>query len=168
MAAPSKPTGTVQHLVFVKHQAAGGALTAFSNPAVYTDIVGAGKLLTATTKLNAAFLEGATGFGPIDLTGNPVSYTPLGASETKTVAGAADLGELPLRFVPTESAALDSALLGAQVGDSIEVVCVKQSGAAEVAYYAGGEISGLNVGFDTPAESEIRVALSDRPKRLVK
>ena len=168
MAAPGKPTGTVQHLVFVKHSAAGTALVSSGAPGAYTDVVGSGKLVVKAEAGDSAHLEGATVFGPIDLSGNPVSYTPLGSGTTKTVAGAADLGEFPLRFVPTESGTIDAAILGAKIGDVLEAVCVKVSGDAAVAYYVGGEISGLNMAFDTPAEAEVRIALAARPTRLPK
>ena len=152
MAAPSSPTGTVQHIVYVKLAAA------TSDP---------GDLAKAKTAVVADSnkLVNATSFGPIDLSGNPVSFTPLGSGTTKTVAGAADLGELPIRFVPVESVALDASLVGAKVGTKIQVGLLKKSGSDETIYYARGEISGLNIGFDTPAEAEIRIALAANPVR---
>ena len=153
MAAPTKPTGTVQHTVYMTAPAA----AVITTPAD----------LAAAKAQVATELEDAISVGPIDISGNPVSYTPLGSGTTKTIAGAADLGELAIRFVPTESVALDAALSAAVVGHNTEVLVIKAVGAAEVAYYARGEVTGLSVGFDTPAETEIRFALAERPIRFV-
>ena len=157
MAAPSSPTGTVQHKVFVHLEAA------TADPKT----LAAAKTAVDDDGSDTGLLKNATSFGPIDLSGNPVSFTPLGSGTTKTVAGAADLGELPIRFVPVESVTLDASLVGAKVGTKIQVGLLKVDSSKEVMYYARGEISGLNIGFDTPAEAEIRIALAANPVRRV-
>lgn len=159
MAAPSKPTGTVQHQVFVSPPSA-AALAAVADRDTLAEV-------KAAVGVDANRLTDATQFGPIELRGNPVSFTPLGAGTTKQVAGAAALGEFSIRFVPTEVNEPDNSILAASVGFNVEAMCLKVEGMNEVAYYVRGEVSGITSGFDTPAEAELRIALSVRPTRLV-
>ena len=167
MAAPGKPTGTVQHRVYAKNS---GAI-AIAPAANYAGVVGAGKLIASIAAADlsdtqANFVLDATVAGPVDANGNPVSYTPLGSGTTKSVAGAAELGEVPLTFVVTESNTVHDALLDSEIGDNIEFAVAKIVGAAVSVYYGYGEVTGISVGFDTPADATISIALKARPKRF--
>ena len=152
MAAPSVVTGTVEAKVY-----------ATVADAAYTTPTNLTKTKTAVTTQ----VKNCTSFGPITKSGNPVEFTPFGESTTKTVAGAASLGELSFTCTILESDTLHAALLGATVGKFIQVMCLKASGSNEAAYYARGTISGSEQTFDTPNELTITIALAEAPVRRV-
>ena len=147
MAAPSSPTGTIQHKAYAK----------LSNSASVNTVA---KVEALTS------LSNCIAFGPISATGNPSEWTPMGEGTTKSIAGAASLGELTVRIVATESNSLHSALLSADVGDKIEAGIVKVSGSDKVAYYAYGTLASKEITFETPAEFGFTIALAANVSRI--
>ena len=171
MAAPSRPTGTVQHRLYIKnHKAADLPAPAANTGWVYNDVVAAGKLIGAdvgSKPPDANWLQSAIAPGPaVEAAGNSVSYTKLGAETTSSIAGAAELGEITIPYVPTESETIDESILDAKIGDNIEFAVLKWVGAGRSVYYGQGEVSGVSAGFDTPSEHSITIALKFRPVRL--
>lgn len=171
MAAPSTATGTVQGRGFVKLSDAAPA-----TPANHAALVANGALAKGGAnagELGANEVAEMTGFGPIEQTGNPAEWTPHGSPTTKSIAGAASLGELPITFTILEANSLHGALLGGDggsppIGRNVECAYKKTVGAAEVIYYAKGTISSVSVETDTPSACSISIALGEAPKRFPK
>jgi len=147
MPVTGKPTGTPGHKVYCK-------LSNSSSIDSIQKVEGLGELGDCIT------------FGPITATGNPSEWTPYGSGTTKSIAGAASLGEFPVRVVVTESNQLHAAIINASVGAAIEVGLVKSEGSNKVAYYAYGEIASNENAFETPAEFGFSLALAAKPTRI--
>ena len=156
MAQPSNPTGTVQHTAYILMSHASVAED------TYAKLSATGKLIVA-----ANLLGDVIAFGPITKTGNPSEWTPFGSGTTKSIAGAASLGELTVRFVVSEGDAVQGRIYSASIGDKIEVAGVKNDGVGMMAYYAYGTLASTEVTFDTPGEYGFSIALADSPKRAV-
>ena len=150
MAAPSSPTGTIQHKIYINYD---------------NTTTNSRNTLTKAKTAVSTLLGDVVAFGPITKTGNPSEYTPFGESTSKTIAGAASLGELTCRVVVTETT--HATLLGKSPGDEVEVLAIKKDGSAEVGYYATGEFLSTETTFDTPGEYGFTIALSEEPSRLV-
>ena len=154
MATPLTPTGTVQHAVYVLMSHVS------KDEDTYAKLSATGKLIVA-----ANLLGDVIAFGPITKTGNPSEWTPFGSGTTRSIAGAASLGELTVRFVVSESNAIQGRLYSASIGDKIEVAGVKNDGTGMMAYYAYGTLASTEVTFDTPGEYGFTIALADSPRR---
>ena len=160
MAAPNTPTGTIQHIVYAK--SGNGS----KDENTYAKLVASGKIINTANKLGDCIA-----FGPISATGNPSEWTPMGEGTTKSIAGAASLGELTIRVVATEGNTLHNTLLNMAVGAKLEAAVVKtDSGdtSKDVAYYAYGTLASKETTFETPGEFGFTIALAANVQRSVK
>ena len=129
-------------------------------PITYTALVGAGKLV-----LPANLVYDPESIGDQEQSGNPIEYTPYGSDVTKSIAGAASLGEFVFSFFLDNTNALHETLMGLSAGDAIECAVNTSTGATnKTVDYVRGQVSSVTkrTPVDSPQVGEIGIALAQK------
>lgn len=135
-----------------------------TSPITYAALIGATNLVLAANSV-----YDPESIGDQEQSGNLIEYTPYGAQTTKSIAGAASLGEFTFSFYLDNSNTLHQTLLDLGAGDDIECAVVTTSGTAAITVdYIRGEVSSTSkrTPIDSPQVGEVGVALSQAVKRV--
>ena len=121
-----------------------------------------GGIIVSTKKV-----QDVTEIAAAETSGNPIEYTPAGSGTTKSVPGAASLGEFSFTVAVDNSNTIHSSLAGYEAGDPAAVVVLtKTATTAQTATYLLGSISAVSKAWATGGDYQrltVSMALSQKP-----
>ena len=107
--------------------------------------------------------------GDREQTGNDLTYTPYGASTSKSIPGPATLGQFQFSFVRDRTDAKRKELEDASVGDEYDVVILQKTGSSNITYtWMRGRISAVSKTSSTggPATARVSFSIKEGPKEI--